>query len=258
MTTRFAAVTVLGGQGGEVPRPHTTPVAAVRHAGRWWFTTSRGAAKVTFLRDEPVASVTVADRTGWTTTTGDVTILDPADPLALVGRPAALSAWSAALGLLGAYARDVAGYLTQLHTIPAAWAPHQRVLVAVEEQIVEHAVEPEVRPPDASMCIAGCSDGHRPLAVPGWFDGDELRIAATARPISADDGVAIMLDTALLDDDPARPTDQRGVLVRGRLLDTDAPGQVHDTIAVVARSITTWNGFTTETRRFRTDPARAA
>lgn len=246
MTTRFGAVTVLGS--AESP-PHTTPVAAVRTAGRWWFTTSRRAAKVTMLRRNPIASITVAQGPGWTTTTGDVTVLDPADPATFARRPAAaVAAAPAALQLLTTYARDVAGYLGNLDEIPAAWGPHQRVLIAIDETIVERSVDPDTRSIESVRCIAGCSDGRRPLAVPGWFDGDRLRLAATARPIDAAAGVAIMLDTALLDDDPGQPGAQRGVLVRGRLGPDVEHGDV--TTDVVAESITTWDGFDTTTRRF--------
>ena len=183
MTTRFGAVTVLGSNGSP---PHTTPVAAVRMAGRWWFATSRHAAKVTMMRRDPVASITVAAGPGWTTITGDVTVLDPTDPASFARRPAAtLAAAPAALHLLTSYARDVAGYLGNVSAIPSAWAPHQRVIVAIEETIVERAADPDSRPVDAVPCIAGFADGRRPVAVPGWFDGDRLGLAATSRPIDA-------------------------------------------------------------------------
>ena len=246
MTTRFGAVTVLGRSAAP---PHTTPVAAVRLGGRWWFATSRHAAKVAMLHRNPVASITVGDDSGWTTATGDVTVLDPLDPASLGRRPAAtVAAAPAALHLLTTYARDVAGYLTDVGEIPTAWAPHQRVLIAVDETIVERSVDPDPRPVDSVRCVAGWSDGRRPLAVPGWFDGEQLRIASTARPIDPTAGVAIMLDTALLDDDPGSPTDQRGVLIRGRVRSDLADGVV--TADVVAETITTWNGFDTATRRF--------
>ena len=235
MTTRFGAVTVLGST--STP-PHTTPVAAVRTAGRWWFATSRRAAKVAMLRRNPVASLTVADGPGWTTTTGAVAVLAPADPTTFARQPAAAAAAApAALHLLTAYARDVAGYIGQTHDIPAAWAPHHRVLVSIDATIVERSVDPDTRTLDAARCIAGFSDGRRPLAVPGWFDGDRLSLAATARPIDPTAGVAIMLDTALLDHDPGRPGDQRGVLVRGRTDPTLDHGGV--TTHVVAETITT-------------------
>lgn len=254
MTTRFGAVTALGSAGSP---PHTTPVATVRVAGRWWFATSRRAAKIALLQRNPVASITVADGPGWFTATGDATVLDPADPTTFTRRPAAaVAAAPAALGLLTTYARDVAGYLGNLADIPAAWAPHQRVLVAIDETIVERSIDPDARPVDSLRCIAGLSDGRRPIAVPGWFDGDRLRLAATARPIDASAGVAIMLDTALLDDDPGSPADQRGVLIRGRIDDDVEHGNT--TTDVVAASITTWDGFTTSTRRFATVDADAA
>lgn len=255
MTTRFAAVTVLGSRPGM--RPHTTPVAAIHHADRWWFTTSRHAAKVRLVRRNPVASVTVANATGWTTTTGDAVVLDLADPSSFIRQPAAaVAAAPAALSLLGTYARDVAGYLTQAFAVPSAWLPHQRVLVAISDTLVEHALSPDARHADAAACIAGFSDGRFPVAVPGWFDGDSVTIGTTARPIDADDGIAIMLDTALLDHDPARPGDQRGVLVRGRLVDRVEHGDVR--VPVVARTITTWDGFDTATRRFEPDASDAA
>lgn len=244
MTTRFGAVTVLGTSG-----PHTTPVATVRFADRWWFATSRHAAKVSMIRRNPVASITVAEGPGWTTVTGDVTVIDPLDPLAVTRQPAAaIAAAPAALHLLTSFARDVAGYPGNIGDIPAAWAPHRRVLVAVDETIVERSVDPDARPVDSVRCVAGLSDGRRPLAVPGWFDGDRLRLAATARPIDASAGVAIMLDTALLDGDPGTPGDQRGVVVRGRI-GTDVE-HGNTTTDVVATTITTWNGFETSTRRF--------
>ena len=246
MTTRFGAVTVLGSSASP---PHTTPVATVRVAGRWWFATSKHAAKVAMLRRNPVASITIPDGPGWTTTTGDVTVLDPADPSSFTRRPAAaVAAAPAALHLLTSYARDVAGYLADVSAIPSAWAPHQRVLIAIDETLVERSVDPDSRPIDSVRCIAGFSDGRRPVAVPGWFDGDRLRLAATSRPIDAAVGVAIMLDSALLDDDPGSPGDQRGVLIRGRIAADLEHGNA--TTDVVARSITTWNGFETTTRRF--------
>ncbi|MCB0966889.1 MAG: pyridoxamine 5'-phosphate oxidase family protein [Ilumatobacter sp.] len=250
VSTRFAAVTVLDRDG----RPHTTPVAAVCHGGRWWFTTSRRAAKVRFLRDRPVATIAVANATGWLTTTGPAAVLDISDPGSLLRHAAhVVDAGPASLRLAGAYARDVAGYLTHLGDIPGAWAPHERVLVAVDPEFVEHSVPPDRRPTDAVACIVGASDGRRPMSLPGWFDGDAVGVGAPARPIDPTAGVAVMSDNALLDDDPGRPTDQQGLLVRADL-DED-PDRRDGVWGVVARSMTTWRGFDTTTRRFRANAA---
>ena len=259
MTATSGAITVLG-----TAAPHTTPVATVRHAGRWWFTTSRGAAKVAMLRRDPMASLTLPARTGpgdTVTVTGRCTLIDPTDPTSLLRTPAATtSALPAVVRLLAEHATDVAGYLADARDLPADWSPIGRLLVAVDEDVVEHhpAPAPIVGAHDAVQCVVGVRTGRLPLGVTGTFDGHRVRIGPLARPIDTDAGIAVMIDGATVDDpeeQPARPSQRSGILVRGRIDDQhpvdDGPGD--HSIELTARSITRWSGFASTTRRF--DPA---
>jgi hypothetical protein len=270
MTSTFGAITVLG-----TAAPHTTPIATIRHAGRWWFTTSRRAAKVAMLRRDPMASLTLPARTldlrctvldRAMTVTGRCTLIDPADPASLLRTPAATTAaLPAVVRLLAEHATDVAGYLADARDLPFDWSPIGRLLVAVDADVVEHHPVPtpidatgSTDAHDAVECVVGVRTGRFPCGVPGTFDGHVVRVGPLVRPIDAGAGIAVMIDGATVDDPDegsTRPSEQRGVLVRGRIDDQHPAddGTGDHTITLTARSITRWSGFESTTRRF--DPA---
>jgi hypothetical protein len=278
---RFGAITVLGAS-----TPHTTPIATIRHGGRWWFTTSRHAAKIAMLRRHPIASLTIPARTEGvdhvdptsTTVTGRATLIDLADPASLLRSPAATTAaLPAVVRLLGEHATDLAGYLADARELPREWSPIGRLLVAVEEEVVEHHPAPTPDPdreaaPDevieAVACVVGVRTGGVPCGVAGTFDGLQVRVGPLARPVDLDGGIAVMIDGATVDgatvdDGPSRPSRttrpsvQHGILVRGRIDDLQHidDGTGDHSIVVTARSITRWSGFESSTQRF--DPAAA-
>lgn len=273
---RFGAITVLGAS-----TPHTTPIASIRHGGRWWFTTSRHAAKIALLRRHHIASLTIPARTAGvdhvgptsTTVTGRATLIDPADPGSLLRSPAATTAaLPAVVRLLGEHATDLAGYLADARDLPRDWSPIGRLLVAVEEELVEHHPAPTPGPDreaapheviEAVACVVGVRTGGVPCGVAGTFDGHQVRVGPLARPVDLDGGIAVMIDGATVDDAPSRPSRptrpsvQRGILVRGRIDDLQHidDGTGDHSIVVTARSITRWSGFESSTQRF--DPAAA-
>jgi hypothetical protein len=263
MSTTFAAVTVLGSDA-----PHTTPVAAIRHAGRWWFTTSRRAAKVAMLRRDPMASLTLPTRTNGLdveTITGRCTLIDPADPASVLRTPAtATAALPAVVRLLAEHASDLAGYLADARELPVDWSPIGRILVAIDEDVVERHPGPAMTVGDMDdamtgvAAVVGVGAGRVPCGYAGSFDGHRVRIGPLTRPIDVGAGIAVMIDGASIDEteeESARPSSRRGILVRGRIDDQhpadDGTGDL--LIGLTARSITRWHGFESTTRRF--DPA---
>jgi hypothetical protein len=270
MTATFGAITVLG---TGAAAPHTTPVARIRHAGRWWFTTSRRAVKVAMLRRDPIASLTLPARIGRgtiATVTGRCTLIDPTDPASLLRTAAATTAaLPAVVRLLAEHATDVAGYLADARDLPFDWSPIGRLIVAVDEDVVEHhpapapAEEPDDPTDRAIECVVGVRTGRLPCGVAGTFDGHRVRIGPLARPIDTEGGIAVMIDGAMIDDamvdgsgdEPVRPSDRHGILVRGRIDDQHLvpDGSGDHSIELTARSITRWSGFESTTRRF--DPA---
>jgi hypothetical protein len=274
MSATFGAITVLGTaahaphtpHGAPHTVPHTTPVATVRHAGRWWFTTSRRAAKVAMLRRDPIASLTLPAPTGLGSTlavTGRCALIDPTDPASLLRAPA-VAALPAVVRLLAEHATDVAGYLADARELPFDWSPIGRLLVAVDESGVDHhptpaAVDEADDPADRAIpCVVGVRFGRLPCGVAGTFDGHRVRVGPLARPIDTAAGIAVMIDDAMLDgahDERVRPSGRRGILVRGRIDDQHPvdDGSGDHSIGLTARSITRWCGFESTTRRF--DPA---
>jgi hypothetical protein len=264
MTSTFGTITVLG-----TAAPHTTPIATIRHAGRWWFTTSRRAAKAAMMRRDRVASLTLPADAGASgrvlaetmTVTGRCTLIDPADPAALLRTPAATTAALPAVArLLAEHASDVAGYLADARDLPFDWSPMGRLLVAVAVDAVEHHPRPELSADahDAVECVVGVRTGRFPCGVAGTFDGHVVRIGPLTRPIDGSAGIAVMIDGATVDESreqSIRPSERRGILVRGRIDDQQPAddGTGDHTIMVTARSITRWSGFESTTRRF--DPA---
>lgn len=268
----FGTVTVLGDAA-----PHTTPVAMIRFAGRWWFTTSRRAAKVAMLRHRPTASLTLpsqpGDADGVTTVTGSAVVVDPAEPTSLLRTPSTTTAAvPAAVHLLARHATDVAGYLADVRDLPFDWSPIGRVLVAVDEHLVERhpapaptiagpghphdAGDPDELPDDLTVaCVVGVRTGGLPCGIAATFDGHRVRVGPLARPIDLEGGIAVVIDGAMadgLDDTGLRPSERRGILVRGRIDDmhpTD-DGTGDQSIGLIATSITRWSGFDSTTRRF--------
>ena len=219
------------------------------------------------LRRRPMASLTLPVRGGEPgvvmTVIGRATLIDPADPASLLRTPTATTAALPAVArLLTEHASDVAGYLSDARDLRFDWSPIGRVVVAVDEDIVEHHPTPFATTDEAIECVVGVRTGRYPCGVAGTFDGHRVRIGRLTRPIDTGAGIAVMIDGAMLDerderDDRAalRPSERHGILVRGRIDDQrSADDDSGDrSITLTARSITRWAGFESSTRRF--DPA---
>ncbi len=257
MTAAFQAIAVRGASG-----PVVTLQAGVDFAGYFWTTTSRRAAKVKALRRDPVASVLSRNRDSWSLRAGPAVILDPAHPSEAIRQQPAFALAGTALALMAVrYPDQILGYVVDGATTPAAWRPHNRVLVAMrhEDEIswtddgvitkqtprfssVVH--EGESSPVDLDDgCWLGIDSDAGPLVVPGEWNSARSSVRVPAVVLAAlrprlPGPVCITID----DSTSHRPSDKTGIIARGQASAYRVRAGVAS-IGVDVESITTWSGF---------------
>ncbi len=265
--------------------PHVTIQAGVVGNGRFWTTTSRDSLKARSVRSHGVAGTLVEHDDGSVEVLGGTTVaLDPARPLRAADDPcAALAVGPAVLRLAGEKGEQLLGYLEARRFIPVNWLPHRRVVLAtrIERRLVldgydvidgdgtwsPRLARPSLRlhadptppqplatvPPAARRLLRddrpvrlGLHTDDGPIVLPARWQGDD-RFDVSAAALGA---AAVRLPgqvAATFDDSASRRPDQkRGLLLRGdaQLVALEPP---RATIALRARRITRWDGFTTDT-----------
>ncbi len=257
MSAAFQAIAVRRASG-----PVVTLQAGVDFAGYFWTTTSRRAAKVKALRRDPVASVLSRNKDSWSLRAGRAVILDPAHPSEAIRQQPAFALAGTALALMTIrYPDQILGYVADGATTPAAWRPHNRVLVAIrhEDEIswTDDGVITEQTPRFSGVvhdgdsspvglddsCWLGVDTDAGPLVLPGQWNSTRSSVRVPAVVLAAlqprlPGPVCITIDDSALH----RPSDKTGIIARGQASAYRVRSGVAS-IGVDVESITTWSGF---------------
>jgi len=248
--TRFQHVAVQSAFG-----PHTTLVAGIEMAGRWWFTTSADSAKVRMLRRHPIATVLMVGENEWTMSMGRATVLDVRHPLDGLADPVAAGLAGVAIARIGFnYVDQLLGYVADRNDVPDQWRPTGRVLVVVQHEhrlkssngrlvsatgvFADDGPLPGVARPQrrridptlrasltaeqgslldvAGSCVIGLATANGPVAIPGWWDPAAAAVAVECQALTR---LRVDLDrgcSVTLDrSGDRRPSAKIGVMVRG-------------------------------------------
>jgi hypothetical protein len=196
------------------------------------------AALVPGVGDEPAVAVR-----------GTVRVFRPGDPLGLLLHGAAISAAMAALAVSNA--SSMFGYVQDVTSLPARWAPHNRVVLrlSVDEATVvaPPVVGPGVAPALPTVVPAAARrvlSGQRRVALAALTP--QLRIMpavwGAGYSLALPDGERIPIGSpvaAVVDSDPeGRPTGVLGMSVRGEM---DERGGLRP------QRVTWWEGFRLQT-----------
>jgi hypothetical protein len=262
---RIAHVTVATGRG-----PFTTPVLYGVGGARLWFLVRRDTLKARALRADPRVALVVRDGDAAVVVRGRTTLLESARPWRWLTAP--LEAAAAPFGALSWTARNprqVLGFLRDAVPTPSGLAPQQFIAVAVEPEasyVVAAGADDRPAPvavgplpgpelPDglgavahrAGPAVLSTLTDDGPAAVPAHWDAREARLRPLAAlPLSVGARVAVTLVDTLR----ARPSEQRGVMLRGAVT---GPGAVE----VSVERATYWAGFGTGTVDVTGQPARS-
>jgi hypothetical protein len=230
--------------------PALTPVDCWSDGGGIWLTTSRRAAETTALRREQHCTVWLAPATpseAGVAIDGSARIHDPADPVGLLLHAPTISAALAALALT--HRSAIAGYVRHVPRVPAAWMPHDRVLIRIRIDRARRRLAPQhvtgvgpVLPADVPAGVRRALTGERHVTV-ALQRGDALVVqpAVWGRGFQVDMGTSVLPDV----DAPASilvgqhldagPASRVALLLRGSI---DGGGRFRPARA------TWWEGFT--------------
>jgi hypothetical protein len=257
MTAAFQAFAVRGTKG-----PVVTLQAGVDFAGYYWTTTSRRAAKVKALRQDPVASVLSRNKDSWSLRAGRAVILDPTHPTEALRQLPAFALAGTALALIAVrYPEQLLGYVVDGASTPQAWRPHNRVLLAMRHEdeiswtddgaITEQTrrfrnVRHNGRLPRLDLdggCWLGVDSDAGPLVMPGEWNSARSSVRVPAALLSAlhpclPGRVCITIDESAA----TRPSAKTGIIARGQASECRVRSGIAS-IAVDVDSITTWSGF---------------
>lgn len=251
----YLAVRTKGG-------PLVTPVLYGVGGGRLWFVTRRQVLKARLLARRPDTAWVVRDGERAVAMRGRASLLTAATPVAWIrhttrppfGLPFGLGSWAVR------NPREVAGFVVDGVTRPSTIAPHNFVLVSLEPTATEPALLPLGSPTDGpglplpegvpagldallrrtGWVTVGLDTAAGVVAVPGVWDPRRAVVRVPARLL---DGVGSTLPACVTFDEPVRgrPTQQRGVVLRGDAELTSAGEQVE--VRMVPRRVTFWDGF---------------
>jgi len=263
-TLAFVAVATATG-------PLVTPVLYGVSGDDIWFLTNRHALKAKLLRRDPHTAWVVRAGDRAVVMTGEARLLSPlhaADVLAAAPRlpamPSAFGSWAAR------NPRQLAGFVRDSLTRPVRVMPHDFVLVRLRAGAVSVVDLAEPAAPDGrslpdrrargrrlgsvvpaelrsltrqSAGVLGLATESGPVAVPvRWDHRHWVALLPGGLDLALPGGG---LAACITFDEPvhARPTGQRGVILRGRARVLDQG----EALAIDADRVTYWSGFTTRT-----------
>ncbi|MDP3968012.1 MAG: pyridoxamine 5'-phosphate oxidase family protein [Nocardioides sp.] len=270
-TGRLAYVAIDTGRG-----PLVTPVLYGVAGGHLWFVTNRNALKARVLRTRPHTACVVRAGNRAVVMTGRARLLSPTHPGDFLTSPAHLTQVPfAASSWAMRNPRQVLGFLRDGVLFPSRVMPQDMVLVELlpeTTRVVDHDSSLDIPPTAAAATpdrtrrsrsqraalpaelaglvssrqgVLGLSTPRGPIAVPVTWD--HRRQVAVLPP-----GTQLPFETApacLTLDEPVhhRPTDQRGIVLRGRAVTLDGFRTDPPSVALDTRRITYWSGFETAT-----------
>lgn len=241
--------------------PAMTPVACWSDGGGLWLTTSRHAAKIAALRNDPTCALWIspplAGEPG-VAVDGTARVYDLSDPVGLALHAPAISAALAALALT--HRASLAGYVRDLPRLPTAWMPQSRVLVRVRIDRARSRMPPEqtpgvgpVLPTEVPSAVRRGLTGIRRVTLATqrgnaltvqpavWGAGFKLDVGATVVP-DGDTPACVNVDREPGDRTSDRPSDQVGLMLRGTV---DSGFRFHPNRA------TWWQGFRSDSTALR-------
>lgn len=254
---------------GTARGPLVTPVLYGTSSGALWVLTNRHALKAKVWRKRPRAGWTVRSGSSAVVFSGEATLLSVQDAWAMLARPWGLVAVPpAVLSWACRNPRQVAGFARDLVVHPTRGLPQDLVFVRLQPdsstivrdiptaQDATAAADPRMAaagiPGDLGDLTAlgsgvlGLETASGPVAVPvGWDPAASLAQVpheATHLVETTGDRACVTFDEPV----HGRPTEQRGIVLRGRARASIGVGG-STSIKVEPARVTYWDGFVVET-----------
>ncbi|MCX6399829.1 MAG: pyridoxamine 5'-phosphate oxidase family protein [Propionibacteriales bacterium] len=246
--------------------PLVTPVLYGTGGGAIWVLTNNHALKTKVWRKRPRAAWTVRSGEASVSFTGEATLLSVRDAKAVLKRPLGLVAVPpAVLSWASRNPRQVIGFVQDTLAHPSRGMPQDFVLVRLQPDSAtvvpsvglqgesSSSTDPRIAasgvPADLarlagqSVGVLGLATDDGPVALPvGWDPATStVRLPREWAHLGGSD----LADACITFDEPVRlrPTEQRGVVLRGRV----RPGPGPDELVLEAIRATYWAGFVVRT-----------
>ncbi|MGN6694229.1 MAG: hypothetical protein ACTHN0_08630 [Aquihabitans sp.] len=232
--------------------PHVTPELYAWSGGRLWFWFARTTLKARVLSASPACAAMVAVGERAVLVQGTADLMDVGRPATLVGSPArGLRAGIAAASYVARNASDLVAFGRDLGTGRLGWRPPpRRVLASMEPedvQLIAHVGPPAGSADDEPVVVALPG----PAVVPGWWSASSGLLHIDPNLLDQA-GVRRETALALVADEYVAPgpAAKVGTLLRGTGRRDGRSGR----LAVVADTLTTWDGVETATHRRADQP----